>query len=203
MLTRILSVPASKKDKYSLLVRISQDQVWWTVMSFCQEAKFHNPLIEDEVSNPSVKNWENSPQLKNPAPQEIQVLARRESAGSTKEAIASLTPSGEERLEQLGGRERGRKLQGRGRGAPEASVPRIENLFHLCFSPGRNKERLTGHASLNSLSSWPVWLRVMVGQPVCLPAHTPLALLTHSIDPANKFRLATTLSQFQAVASEV
>lgn len=56
MLTRILSVPASKEDKYSLLVRISQDQVWWTVMSFCQEAKFHNPLIEDEVSNPSVKN---------------------------------------------------------------------------------------------------------------------------------------------------
>lgn len=140
---------------------------------------------------------------KNPAQQEIQVLAERESAGTTKETIASLTPSGEEKLEwgvenMEGGsekRENGTRCLGH--------VTGTENLFHLCLSAGRNKEMLTRHASLNPSSSWPVWLCVMVGQPVCLPAHTTVALQTHSIDLANKFRLAATLSRFQAVASEV
>lgn len=65
------------------------------------------------------------------------------------------------------------------------------------------EEMLTRHASLHPLSSWPVWLGVLVGQPVCLPAHTTGALATHSIHAANKFHLAATLPQFQAVASEV
>lgn len=144
MLTHILSAPAAKKDKWSfpLPVGISRDQVWWSphfsLISSCEEAKFHSPLIEDGVSDPPpVKNWEKSPlsqKKKKRAPQEIQVLVRRESTGNTKEAIDSLTPSGGRK--KRGGPEHGRKLQGREEGHTRRPTPQdwefVPFVFFYC-----------------------------------------------------------------------
>lgn len=109
MLTQILSVPASKKAKCSLLflwgfLRIrcggAHTLHWWLLV------QTPNSTTLSLKMRFQILPWRTEkilPSLKNPALQEIQVLARKGSAGSTKEAIASLTPSGEERLEQLGG----------------------------------------------------------------------------------------------------
>lgn len=197
-----------KKNKWSFLL------LWGSLRIRCRVAHtLHWLVLVKKPNSTALWVWSLKSLLqelrkftpaKNPAQQEIQVLAERESAGITKETIASLAPSGEEKL---GGevlrtwKEAPRKRENCTRCL--GHVTGTENLFHLCLSAGKNKEMLTRHASLNPSSSWPVWLCVMVGQPVCLPAHTTVALQTHSIDLANKFRLAATLSRFQAVASEV